>query len=100
MSFELIVTTDADRDIEVARLWYDEQQEGIGLKFIIAVRLRFGDILKIPLVPRAFGRKQIRKVTIPHSPYIIYYRVVDRQIRILGVIHGARDPKYVSFRTR
>jgi hypothetical protein len=36
MSFELIVTVDANRDIEEARRWYDGQQSGIGIKFIVA----------------------------------------------------------------
>ncbi len=101
MSLQLIITPDANRDIEEAAAWYDERQAGVGLRFVFAVRLRFDEILRSPLLPRPFGRKAVRKVRIPHWPYSIYYRVInDAQLRIVAVVHGARAPKYLNYRLR
>ncbi len=101
MSLQLIITPDADHDIDHACDWYEERQAGIGRRFVLAVRLRYEDILRSPLLPPAFGRKAVRKIRVPHWPYFIYYRIInDAQIRIVAVIHGARDPKYLNYRLR
>ena len=101
MSLQLIITPDANHDIEEACTWYDEQQAGVGLRLVLAVRLRYEDILRSPLLPRPFGRKAVRKVRVPHWPYFIYYRIInDAELRIVAVIHGARDPKYLNYRLR
>lgn len=101
MSLPLTITPEADRDIAEANNWYDKQQAGVGLRFVLAVRLRFDDIIRSPLLPRAFGRKNIRKVRVPHWPYSIYYRIInDAEIRVVAVVHGARDPKYLNYRLR
>jgi hypothetical protein len=31
-------------------------------------------------------------------PYLVYYRVVENELRILGVVHGGRNPKTVEAR--
>lgn len=101
MSLQLIITPDASRDIDEACAWYDERQTGVGKRFVLAVRLRFESILRSPLFPRPFGRKAVRKVSVPRWPYSIYYRIVnDEQLRIVAVVHGARDPKYLNYRLR
>ena len=101
MSLQLIITPDADHDIDQACDWYEERQAGIGRRFVLAVRLRYEDILRSPSLPPAFGRKAVRKIRVPHWPYFIYYRIInDAQIRIVAVIHGARDRKYLNYRLR
>ena len=101
MSLQLIITPDADHDLEEASAWYDKQQVGVGLRLVLAVRLRYEDILRSPLSPRPFGRKAVRKVRVQHWPYFIYYRIInDVQLRIVAVVHGARDPKYLNYRLR
>ena len=101
MSLPLIISPDASRDLDEACAWYDEQQSGVGIRFVLAVRLRFANIQQSPLLPRPFGRKAIRKVRVPHWPYSIYYRVInDAELRIIAVVHGARDPKYLNYRLR
>jgi plasmid stabilization system protein ParE len=101
MSYPLIITPDAARDIEEACAWYDEQQIGVGKRFVLAVRLRLEDILRSPLLPRPFGRKAVRKLRVPHWPYSIYYRIInEKELRIVAVVHGARDPKYLNYRLR
>ena len=101
MSLQLIIAPDANRDIEEVCAWYDRQQNGVGIRFVLAVRLRYEDILRSPLLPRPFGQKAIRKVRVPHWPYSIFYRIINEaELRIVAVVHGARDPKYLNYRLR
>jgi toxin ParE1/3/4 len=100
MSFYFNVTPDADRDLEQACAWYNEKQEGLGDRFVLAVREKFEVILRWPELPHAFGRKAIRKVRIPRSPYSIYYRIIGQKIQVMAIVHGARDPNYLNYRLR
>ena len=100
MSFRVAITPDAVADILNARAWYDSQEIGVGDKFYFAFEERIYKALEIPLSPRAWGRRTIRKVRIPKFPYSAYYEIVDNELRILAVVHGARDPKYLNYRLR
>ncbi|MEO7297903.1 MAG: type II toxin-antitoxin system RelE/ParE family toxin [Verrucomicrobiota bacterium] len=100
MSHYLNVTADANRDLEQASSWYNEKQAGLGDRFVLAVREKFEVILRWPELPRAVGRKSIRKVRIPRSPYSIYYRILGEKIQIVAIVHGARDPNYLNYRLR
>jgi toxin ParE1/3/4 len=100
MNYYITVTADADHDLEQARVWYNERQEALGDRFILAARERFEVILRWPELPRSFGRKAIRKVRIPRSPYSIYYRLLGKKIQIIAILHGSRDPNYLNYRLR
>lgn len=44
--------------------------------------------------PKAGRRSKIsgmREFVVSGTPYILVYRIADRTVQILGVIHGARD---------
>lgn len=100
MSLREVITPEAGIDIAEAKGWYDLQDSGVGEKFYFAFRYRLEETLKMPLLPRAWGRRKIRKVKIPKYPYAIYYEIIDEELRVLGVVHGARDPKYLNSRLR
>ena len=100
MNFRETITPDAALDLARAVDWYDSQEPGVGEKFYLAFREKLEQILESPLSPRPHGRRKIRKVNLYKFPYGIYYEVVEHQVRVLAVIHGARDPKYVGYRLR
>jgi plasmid stabilization system protein ParE len=101
MTLRLVITAEAERDIDDAAAWYDRQHSGLGFRFVAHLRLRFSDILRSPFQPRAFGRRAFRKVRVPRWPYAVYYRVVDdSEVRVVAVVHGARDPGYLNYRLR
>ena len=100
MSLRVVITPEAAADIINAQTWYDSQEAGVGDKFYFAFRNRIHDALAVPLLPRAWGRRKIRKVRIPKYPYSIYYEIIAEELQILAVVHGARDPKYLNYRLR
>ncbi len=100
MSLRGVITPEAAADILNARTWYDSHETGVGEKFYFAFCNRIHDALGTPFLPRAWGRRKIRKVRIPKYPYSIYYEIIAEELRVLAVVHGARDPKYLNYRLR
>lgn len=88
-----ILTPDAKWDLAgIAR--YTKDEHGAEQEVIYIERLFqfFEMLVAMPNygkpAPRGMGRG-IKKALFD-AQYHVYYRVVDRQIRILGVIHGSR----------
>jgi len=98
MSLRVVIMREAAADILEAREWYDSQQAGVGDKFYFALRNRVQAAIETPLLPRAWGRRNIRKIRIPKYPYFIYYEIMAEELRVIAVIHGARNPKYINYR--
>ena len=100
MTFTLVVTPAANRDIDEAMYWYDAQDQVLGNRFISAVQARFGDILNDPLRLRQLTGSTIRVSLLNHWPYMIYFRVVNERVRVIAIIHTSRDPNYINSRLR
>jgi plasmid stabilization system protein ParE len=97
MSLCVIITPTAATDILEARNWYETQQVGVGDQFYFSFRNRVAEALRAPFQPHAWGHRGIR---MPKYPYSIYYEIIDEELRIIAVIHGARNPKYINQRLR
>ena len=100
MSLRVVITPEAAADIVDARTWYDSQETGAGDRFYQIFRKRIHDALKNLLLPRAWGRRKIRKLRISKYPYSIYYEINAEELQIIAVVHGARNPKYLNDRLR
>lgn len=102
MSFAVKVDPEAEREWDDAVLWYGEGDAEAGHRLNVAIR----DVLrKIALEPERFApaTKLTRKVKVPRPwPYSIYFAIDAgrRQIRVLAVWHGARDPDELRRRIR
>jgi hypothetical protein len=94
MRYELIVTEDAEIDIEQAMDWYESQQKGLGIKYILSVRACLKLILKNPFVFAIIYLK-IRKANTKKFPYSLYYTIneLNNEIITFAVIHGHRSDK-------
>jgi toxin ParE1/3/4 len=79
-----------DCDLEEAALWYNRRNPAIAERLIDeaqkAIRLAGVDPLRFPL---CFG--DYRRVRLSGFRYAVYFRVRDESVRILALIHGARD---------
>ena len=92
--YKLIVLPQAELDVKEASIWYEEQQEGIGLEFALGFENRLGLLKQNPcLFPKVYN--EARKVLIKKFPYRIFYIVNEdkKEVVIHAVIHTRRDPK-------
>lgn len=100
MSRRFNITPDANRDIEEAVHWYDEQEAGLGGRFLRTLRRRFNELLHDPEFFRPIGRRGIRKARVHRWPHSIYFRLLPDELRDISVWHGARSPKELNYRLR
>jgi len=86
-----------EADLEEAARFYDQQEPGRGLgdRFLHEADDAVSGIERNPLIGGFIHRQgKIRHVLLTHFPYAIHYRAVsDDVIFIVGIYHGARDPK-------
>jgi plasmid stabilization system protein ParE len=91
MSFHLVFRRVAAREFEDATFHYGEKSVDLGIEFVAAITDTLDRIADNPYA-YAIEHNKIRAATTPRFPYIIYFRVDCRQVIVLGVVHGARDP--------
>jgi len=99
VSFNVHITADADLEFQLSAKWYEEQQEGLGDKFISEVREYLLSIARDPeIYPKRIGLKQ--EATLKIFPFIILFRVIKRKdiVFILAIFHTSRDPKIKRYR--
>ena len=71
--------------------WYDDHQRGVGDRFLAEFRRALDSIA---LLPNSFEsvRRGYRRASVRDFPYSVYFRELDDEILVHGVIHNARHP--------
>ena len=88
MSFTLLISSEAETDIDEAFLWYEFQMTGLGERFVFFIDKGFNSISDMPesFTP---ALDNLRKLVLEKFPYNIYYRIdsIKSQIEIIRVLH-------------
>ena len=93
MSYTVDFFLKARLELFEARLWYEEQEQGLGKRFREEVFRKVDLIQNNPLhYPLKNGLHEVRTETFP---YLIVYKVVKsrKMIIIVSVFHTSRHPK-------
>ena len=99
MARGFIVRPLAEADLEHAARWYDEEQTGLGSRFLSAVDQVFGRIRESPQqFPVVSG--DIRRALLPTFPYAAYFRTTEESVVVLALLHLRRNPKIWRARVR
>jgi plasmid stabilization system protein ParE len=85
------VRPEAERDIESAYAWYEEQRPGLGREFLDELELVYERITTFPLM-YADVYRGLRRAISKRFPVCLIYVATASEIRILAVAHFARDP--------
>ena len=87
------LSTRAQKELRTSFIWYEQQQMGLGVRFVEDIELRFR---KIEQNPELFSikHKSYREASVPLFPYVIIYRINKRKkiIKIFSVFHTAQNP--------
>lgn len=83
---------EAEADLASARDWYDQQRDGLGEEFLEAVQVTLGHIEATPTM-HAPIYKDVRRGFVRRFPYLIFYRILDDGVEVVGVVHNRRHPK-------
>jgi plasmid stabilization system protein ParE len=92
VNLPVILRDDAASDVASATHWYERQRSGLGDEFLDSLNSRLSEIEAAPLA-YAVTYREVRRAKLRRFPYIVYYRLLDDRIEVLGVLHGSRDPR-------
>ena len=99
MTFKIVVSLRARKDIEESYDWYEGEKLGLGVRFVLSIDHVFN---VISMNPEAFARqkKDYRQLPVKDFPYLIVYKIQGKDtINILRVFHTSRNPKFKYKRT-
>lgn len=91
MPYRISLKPGAGKDIEQAYNWYEDQQIGLGDKFLETLKLYYK---KLEQRPFSFGKidKFIRQVRLKIFPYIIVFEIVKHEVIIYAIFHINQNP--------
>ena len=92
------ITSEAEADLEAIADWIANDSPSRALSFNAELRDACLTLANLPagypVVPR-YERFAIRRRV--YGNYLIFYRVVERTVEVLHVLHGARDYEAILF---
>ena len=92
MKYKLVVSPEAEADIEKAFEWYEERDEELGADFVLKARNSITEISIRPLsYPISLGRT--RRILLERFPYSVYYTVIENVVKVTACIHQRRSPR-------
>jgi toxin ParE1/3/4 len=93
MSYDLKIRQEASQEFANAFVWYEEQQQGLGVIFENAVRRKLNQICKNPYHYKAEYNRFHQALT-EKFPFLIVYTIdeTSKQILIMAIFHTSRNP--------
>jgi plasmid stabilization system protein ParE len=82
---------EAERDLAAAASWYEQQREGLGHEFLDEALASFHGIGRQPMAYPIVHR-DTRRALMSTFPFGIYFRIEERFIVVLAIVHGSRHP--------
>ena len=90
MSLPVILTAEAEEDVEQVRDQLEQARPGSGATFMASLRVVLERLESMPaMYPLVW--KQVRAARLRRSPYLVYHRVLSDRVEVVAVIHGSRD---------
>jgi len=84
-------------EFQAAAVYYNKQQNGLGLRFISAVQSAVDHIVESPNLWRIF-EGDVRRYLTKVFPYAVLYTIERDYILIVAVMHCHREPGYWQHR--
>lgn len=95
----LVVTPEAEDDIDESLEWYGERSASTADEFMEAVERTITEIRRAPRRHRCYYR-YMRRMLVTGFPYAVFYVAGEGEVSILAVMHQHRDPQDCQDRLR
>ena len=101
MRYEIIFTSPAYNDMQLAFDWYERERAGLGWEFRNEIALCVEKINDDTVSYRKFAG-MVRKIPVARFPYFIYFKKYLRKkvIVIAAVLHERRNPEEIERRIK
>jgi len=88
----IVLRRRAKLDLLEARRWYEECQPGLGFAFLDEIETTLRQIDQNPKIhPQV--EVEVRRAALRRFPYGIFYLVDGEIIRVIAILHRARNPR-------
>ena len=85
----------AVNDLEAIQQFIAEENPGAAARVYLRIRAATSRLADYPDLGRAGRVDRTRELVLGGLPYIVVYRIVDRQVRILAIVDTSRRwPRY------
>jgi plasmid stabilization system protein ParE len=92
VTVEVRLRPEAEQDLAEAARWYEDQQPGLGLKFLDEALATISAIAERPLASSAvYG--SLRRALLHRFPFGVFFLVDADGAVVIGVFHGSRHPR-------
>lgn len=95
MVFEFIISEGAKQDIIEIVDWYESKKKGLGNRFYNELLFEFEKITERP-ASYTFYNKDFRRAIPKHFPYLIIFKVYEKEIVVYAIVYGGRNPALIS----
>jgi mRNA-degrading endonuclease RelE of RelBE toxin-antitoxin system len=94
MSYKFSLHPDTQKDFTEAYEWYQDKTEGLGERFLKAVRKKIEEIATNPEIYGSKGRKGYREAKLNLFPYVIGFKIYEKKksIFISSIHHLKKHP--------
>jgi plasmid stabilization system protein ParE len=70
---------------------YAAKRAGLDAKFLLSLEEKINHIRVHPEIYQTYYR-DVRRESLSHFPYVLYYRLVRKNIRVIAIYHCSRYP--------
>jgi len=98
MTYTVRLREEAERDLQEAASWYESQKPGLGNEFLDMVLEMTCSIEQSPF-SYPIVHRDTRRAVLSRFPFALFYIVQGREISVISVMHGSRDPAKWQRRT-
>ena len=93
MAYGLLYRAEAQAEIESAFLWFEEQQSGLGVEFIVQLEKLDARIAENPYLYPIVEPPDVRRGLFRRFPYSLFYRIRADEVDVLGCFHQHQEPR-------
>ncbi len=93
MPFNVLISQEAQWDIEESYAFYEAAQQGLGEKFEEDLNTAFEAIADNPKICQLRYKRTIRIVFTKSFPFGIHYLIDGKEVKVIAVFHTSRSPK-------
>lgn len=96
MKHSMRFVPEIEEDVLGGYFWYEEKSFGLGEEFLRMFYACANELSRNALLyQKVYG--DVRRRLLRRFPYVIYFRIMENEIIVLGLYHCARDPRTIRF---
>jgi len=94
MNYSFVLREEASKEFAEAYVWYEEQRDGLGITFELAVYDKINLICQNPLHYK-ISYKKYHQAVVERFPFVVVYTINEKlkQIVVFAIFHTSRNPQ-------